>query len=291
MTRRVLCSLVVALVCAGAVVAQDAAKLTRIRDLRFGVEATIKARIGERRETAEKPGTYVFTLRDDFGGMALGRTSRDIRDLRFGGTYYVQGRRAEDALVGAHTQPFFDVVSWRPAYVSGMPLAYVLLPAGVAVAVALIVFLAMSRRVKGAALPAAWDQAEIIAGPDQGKLFMLRGARVPVGRKQDPATAISIVLDDHVSRQHGVLIREGNVTYYEDTNSTGGSWVDEQKVNPHHRVPVPPGARLRLGPYTVIRVGKAAEEDSRTRAFDAGSFVVFAAETPPGADTAERADA
>jgi hypothetical protein len=291
MTRRALYSFLVALVCVSVVEAQSAPPLTKIRDLRIGVEATVKARIGERRETAEKPGAYVFTLRDDFGGTILGRTSRDIRDLRFGATYYVQGKRVEDVTIGKTTERFFDAVAWRPAYPNAIPTSFVLVAVAAALAVALVAFLLFSRRVRTAALPPAWDQAEIIAGPDQGKLFMLRGSRVPVGRKQDPATTVCIVLDDHVSRQHGLLIRQENDTFYEDTNSTGGSWVDDLRVAPRQRVPVPPGARLRLGPYTVIRVGRAAEEDSRTRrALDAGQFGEGVPKLPTGPDTAGRTE-
>jgi len=279
--RRTLRAFVVVLVCTLAVEGQAAEKPTRIKDLRPNAEATIKARVGQRVEAEEGPGAYVFTLRDDFGDMALGRTSRDIRGLRFGATYYVRGRLGENSHSG---HPFLDVVAWRPAY--GVPISYLIIPAGVALAAALIVLLVTSRRVRAVVPATAWDQAEIVSGPDQGKLFSLRGPRVVVGRKQDPASAVSIVLDGHVSRQHGVLIRDRNATFYEDTNSRGGSWVHEQRVNPRQRVPLPPGALVRLGPHTVLRVGKAPEEDFPTREFDAAQLGEYQAEAPTRADLA-----
>lgn len=284
MTRRTLTWAALLLLCV-ACAGLGAALPTRIRDLKAARSAMIKARVGERVEAEEAPGVFVFTLRDDYGDTIKGRTSKDISGLRFGATYYLQGRRTAGAATG---REYFEVASWRLTYGTHVPRSYFLVPVLLALLAAAVVYLVVSRRITLIA-PPAWGDAEIVSGPDQGKLFTLKGRRVVVGRQQNPERAVSVVLDNYVSRQHGVLLRKGGTIYYEDTFSAGGSWLDEQPVNAGTRVAVLPGALLRLGPHTVIRVGRAPSEDFETRAFDPADLG-YTAESDTHSDTGRSAD-
>jgi len=130
------------------------------------------------------------------------------------------------------------------------------------------VFLIVRRRAAGAGLSPEWGYAEITAGPHQGRAVTLRGEEVLVGRGVDTTLHIDLPSDVSVSRHHGRVYREGGVPHYEDTGSSHGSWLNEQRVEPNQPVPMPPGALLRLGPSTVIRVGPVEEIAGETQFAD-----------------------
>lgn len=236
-----------------------------VADMRAGKAITLKARVGERVAARESPGTFVFTIRDDFGGMTLGETHHNVADMRFGATYLLSGiaRRDPDS-----QQLVLDVESWQLAY--GAPIGWYLLGAAVVVAgIGSILFL-LARRVMESRPKEPWEFVEVLSGPDQGLLIPLRENRILVGRKQDPLKEVCLPQDEHVSRKHGILSRQSGVVYFEDTDSRCGSFVNEQRVEPGRQVRVPPGALLRLGPHTVLRVGTAPNDnfDSDTRNFE-----------------------
>lgn len=246
MFRTLLCLTVIAVSFLGSgLCAEDG---HRIKDIKPGMEVTVKVRIGERMESRETNGIFAFTMRDDFGGFVAGQTNKDITDLRFGLTYLVTGRAVADS---QGNLDHIEVASWREAYPRKSGL-YALIAVGLVIIIGGLLFLMVRHRTTE---PQQWGYAEIVSGPDQGKLFPLKVKRVKVGRKQDPAKCVAVVLDKQVSREHGVLIRDGDTTYYEDTNSKWGSSVEGEDVKPGQRVSVPNGGIVRLGENTVIRVG------------------------------------
>jgi len=114
-----------------------------------------------------------------------------------------------------------------------------------------------------------WGIAVIAAGADQGQQFSLRGERILIGRGQDPSTCITLERDTNISRNHGVLIRQGQTVYFEDTNSRNGSWVGEQRVTAGQRLPVVNGTLIRLGRTSVLRIQLGnADASMQTQAAD-----------------------
>lgn len=138
--------------------------------------------------------------------------------------------------------------------------------AGVLVGLAVVLgagFLWLRRRIQeareaaeSAALPPPWGIAEVIAGPDQGKSFALRYEEVHVGREVDPLTEVALT-DLSVSRRHGRILWDRQQILYQDTDSRGGSFVNEEQVAPGQQVALSEGAILRLGPTTCIRIRRA----------------------------------
>ncbi len=136
----------------------------------------------------------------------------------------------------------------------GVNMKLLILVAAIAVLLTLAgVYVLIRRRTVEAALPEPWGYAEVLSGPDQGKVFALRYDEVPVGREGDPLTSV-VPTDPAVSRQHGRIIRTDSGVFYEHTQGRFGSWVNEQPVQQGQRVPLPQGALIRLGPNTVIRL-------------------------------------
>jgi hypothetical protein len=266
-TRRLwLLGVVLAAASAG-VCDKDTVKTVRIRNLdsHKGGKVTVKGRTGIIVEAEETAGVHVFTLRDDYGDLIHVRTTHEYPIM--GATYFITGTPRSDSASGVL---YLEETSRKRAYpsvtnvtkvtkvMSGGKVPRWLLPVvtGVVAIGVIAVALMIRRRTVSARLPDAWGYAEIVSGPDQGKSFALRGAETIVGRAQDPNTAIAVVLDQHVSRMHGRIVRQGGEVYYEDANSRGGSWVNEEKVEPGQQVPLPAGALVRLGPSTVVRVGQ-----------------------------------
>ncbi len=227
-------------------------KTLRIRDLRDGQIATVKGRSGQILESEERPGVRAYTLRDDYGDMAVVLTKRHYPIM--GVTLLVTGQVRIDTDSGnvyifeTKRVQVFDPNRWRIWW------------AIITVAILLIVGLVYFRlRGRTAELPPAWGVAQVMSGPDQGARFFLRGDNIIVGRGQDPALGIALN-DDQVSRTHGRVFREGNQVFYEDTNSTNGSFVNEQRANPNQPIRINPGVLIRLGPSTVIRLGEPMPE-------------------------------
>lgn len=235
-----------------------------IGDMRVGKLISVKARVGERFTARETPGTFVFTMRDDFGATTLAFTKKDISDLHFGATYIVTGVPKADPKNAKAL--YLEAASWEPAYSSSIGPVLV---AGGVLAVALVGgFAYFGLRLKQVKTKEPWDFAEILSGPDQGAVIPLRHNKIIVGRQQDPEKSISITHDTFVSREHGVLTHKNKKTYYQDTNSRAGSHVDEVQVEPGQEVVVMPGSLLRIGPHTIIRIGQSVTLPTDTSVFE-----------------------
>ena len=110
----------------------------------------------------------------------------------------------------------------------------------------------LSREVLGN-VPAAI----VLGGPDDGKVFLLKHDMVSIGRN-DPEHPGSfrpeadIVLSDgytavtRVSRPHGKFVREKEIWYIEDDGSTGGTQLNNHKLEKNIRAPLHDGDLIEL---------------------------------------------
>jgi hypothetical protein len=235
----------------------------------IGQSVTIKGRTGH---WVKPKGEGVYLLRDDNGDTIYVRITPESKSseqpLTMGFTYYVLGTPEADPVTGELWLK--EMRRWR-AYPLVSPWALAALAAVVVLVVAggIPAVIIMVRRHRPSLQP-AWGFAEVVSGPEQGQRFDLRSDRIVVGRGQDRLTAIGINEDEQVSREHGLVLREGDALYYQDTNSKNKSWVDEQLVSPGERVPLKPGSLLRLGPVTVVRFGTAGPSITETMVVEAG---------------------
>jgi len=231
----------------GSATAND--EIIRLRDINqhVGHEVTVKARTGTIEEAQEKPGIRAFTVRDDYGDMVVVNTALEYPI--FGATYFITGVPNRGA---ASSHIILQETSRRKAFSTAPPW---LLPAVAAVVIAGVLAVGLIIKRRGAGLPTAWGFAEVTAGPDQGKSFALRGDRIIVGRGHDPTLTVSLVVDDKVSRTHGLIIRKGEEVFYEDTNSSNGSRIDGTVALAGEQVALEPGAEIQLGMHTKLRVG------------------------------------
>ncbi|WP_420705535.1 FtsK/SpoIIIE domain-containing protein [Streptomyces sp. NRRL F-5126] len=97
-------------------------------------------------------------------------------------------------------------------------------------------------------------QLRVVAGPDAGGVHLLHGGRVVIGRSAEA----DVPLDDpDVSRLHcAVTLAADGAVAVADLGSTNGTTLDGAPVG-SSRVPLPPGAALRLGESTVtLAVGE-----------------------------------
>lgn len=99
--------------------------------------------------------------------------------------------------------------------------------------------------------------AIVLGGPDDGKLFILKSDTVAIGRTDpdepgsyNPGT--DIVLADgytavtRVSKPHGRLLHQKGFWYIEDCESTGGTQLNNKKLESHARIPVRDGDLVEL---------------------------------------------
>jgi DNA-binding transcriptional ArsR family regulator len=99
--------------------------------------------------------------------------------------------------------------------------------------------------------------AIILGGPDDGKVYMFRNEIVNFGRTDPERTAAyspekDIVLSDgytavtRVSKPHGKFINERSRWYIEDCGSTGGTRLNNTRLEKRMRVPVHDGDLVEL---------------------------------------------
>jgi hypothetical protein len=99
--------------------------------------------------------------------------------------------------------------------------------------------------------------AIVLGGSDDGKAFILRTDTVAVGRTDpDNKTAFDagkdIVLADEytavtrVSKPHGRFLHENGIWYIEDCGSTGGTQLNDRRLESHTRLPVRDGDLVEL---------------------------------------------
>jgi hypothetical protein len=99
--------------------------------------------------------------------------------------------------------------------------------------------------------------AIVLGGPDDGKVFLLKTDTVAIGRTDpdhrktfDPVT--DIVLADgytavtRVSKPHGLFHRQQGTWYIEDCGSTGGTQLNNKKLESRARIPVRDGDLVDL---------------------------------------------
>ena len=110
----------------------------------------------------------------------------------------------------------------------------------------------LSREVLGN-VPAAI----VLGGPDDGKIFLLKNNTVNIGRT-DPENRSSfdpqqdIVLSDgysavtRVSKPHGRVIHDKNSWFLEDCDSTGGTQLNNKRLEKNARAPLHDGDLIEL---------------------------------------------
>jgi DNA-binding transcriptional ArsR family regulator len=101
----------------------------------------------------------------------------------------------------------------------------------------------------------------LISGPADGHAFILKKDRVAIGREDpgstNPSADAGVVLPDayrgvtRVTRPHAVITRTGNGWQIEDRGSTGGTFVNAQRLAPGQGVSLSTGdvIDLSLGSY------------------------------------------
>jgi pSer/pThr/pTyr-binding forkhead associated (FHA) protein/DNA-binding transcriptional ArsR family regulator len=99
--------------------------------------------------------------------------------------------------------------------------------------------------------------AIVLGGPDDRKMFLLREDNVRIGRI-DPGSLdsyspeIDIVLSDgytavtRVSKPHGKFVHDKGGWYFEDCGSTGGSQINNRRLESRTRTPVRDGDLVEL---------------------------------------------
>ncbi len=102
-------------------------------------------------------------------------------------------------------------------------------------------------------VPASGARLEAVSGPLKGKLFLLTGDEVSIGR--DPSNEISL-LDSLVSRRHCVIRKEGNAFRLRDLESRNNTFVSGVPVG--DRVLVH-GDQIRVGNSILIFQGPSSE--------------------------------
>lgn len=91
-------------------------------------------------------------------------------------------------------------------------------------------------------------QLLIVSGPDKGRVFPLEdGQTLAIGRGADSQTSLS---DPRVSRQQCLLEVDGQRFILSDTNSSGGTYLNGERIS---RVELQPGDVFRIG-ETEIRL-------------------------------------
>lgn len=86
----------------------------------------------------------------------------------------------------------------------------------------------------------------------------LEGEKISLGRGGDVDKKID---DDGLSRLHATIFRENDEFWIVDENSTNGSFVNGEKVNPHGTL-LFDGDTIKIGNYTeiVVKIAEAEEE-------------------------------
>jgi diguanylate cyclase (GGDEF)-like protein len=99
----------------------------------------------------------------------------------------------------------------------------------------------------------------VLRGCDVGKTFTLDSDRIVIGR----APECEIWLDDScASREHARIVRRSSARYViEDLGSTNGTFVGERRIERGESVQLLNGARVQIGPTSLLRFGIADPRD------------------------------
>lgn len=91
-----------------------------------------------------------------------------------------------------------------------------------------------------------------------GKSYDLKVERTTIGRVEDNSFCIA---DGSLSSHHAEVILRGEEIIIRDLDSTNGSFVDGEPLEPNTDVPIKPGQILRLGEVDIrLEVGAAGEK-------------------------------
>lgn len=117
--------------------------------------------------------------------------------------------------------------------------------------------------------------------------FVLDGEKISLGRSADADKQIN---DDGLSRLHATIFREEDEFWIVDENSTNGSFVNGERVNPHGTA-LFDGDTIKIGNYTTIavKIGEVQEEKEEETASTAvsASSAVAPVKTEPKTETAK----
>jgi serine phosphatase RsbU (regulator of sigma subunit) len=100
-------------------------------------------------------------------------------------------------------------------------------------------------------------------GPQAGKKYELRAERTIMGRHPECQIVIDV---GAVSRQHAVIVRDGNDYYLEDLKSRNGTFINEEPTKVEGRRQLKPGDTIR-----VCEVSYTFHDDSPPMPFSPGN--------------------
>lgn len=86
----------------------------------------------------------------------------------------------------------------------------------------------------------------------QGDFWPLFTGRTTLGRANAAEPADVPLADATISSRHAALLIDQNVVWVEDTNSTNGTYVNEEHIGQNGKRELRDGDRLRLGGYTTL---------------------------------------
>jgi pSer/pThr/pTyr-binding forkhead associated (FHA) protein len=85
-----------------------------------------------------------------------------------------------------------------------------------------------------------------------GEFWPLFTGRTLIGRANAAEPAEIPLADATISSRHAALTIDPNMVIVEDTNSTNGTYVNEEHIGQNGRRELRDGDRLRLGGYTTF---------------------------------------
>lgn len=99
-----------------------------------------------------------------------------------------------------------------------------------------------------------------MSGPKDGDIVSVqtlldsgKPSEITIGRRE--GCDVCLNYDSQVSREHALVIYDGEFFWLEDTNSTNGTFIGEEKIN--NREKIKPGQLFRVG-RTWLRVEPVA---------------------------------
>jgi pSer/pThr/pTyr-binding forkhead associated (FHA) protein len=85
-----------------------------------------------------------------------------------------------------------------------------------------------------------------------GDFWPLGTGRITVGRSNAGEPAEIALADATISSRHAAFIIDSNVLVVEDTNSTNGTYVNEEHIGQNGRRELRDGDRVRFGGFTTL---------------------------------------
>lgn len=90
----------------------------------------------------------------------------------------------------------------------------------------------------------------LMSGPQDGDVLTFetlldpdRPTEITIGRREGCDVCLSY--DSQVSREHAVVIYDGETFWLQDTDSTNGTFIEEERIET--RTPIKPGQLFRIG--------------------------------------------